>query len=155
MKAVPRIVIVVVGVACLGSVAWVFTGPAAGDAVAGNSNVAGELASVLALLVAVAVLRPRIARRGRGPVVVSAGQADAALAQFDARDGRPDVDTVYTRCPSCGVASAPRWWPSASCSRSPRWPASPEPTSPCPTTPATPCTCSTSCVAARTPPHPS
>jgi hypothetical protein len=73
VKVAARIVIVGVLLVCAAGVVWMFAGSAAGDRVVGNANVVGGVAGVLALVVAVGVLWPRVERRRAGAVEILGG----------------------------------------------------------------------------------
>jgi hypothetical protein len=82
VKVAARIVIVGVLLACAAGVVWMFAGSAAGDRVVGNANVAGGVAGVLALVVAVggAVAAGRATAGWRG--VRRVRTADARTAAY-------------------------------------------------------------------------
>src|SRR5262249_46511422 len=88
VKVAARIVIVVVLCVGVAGVVWVFVGSAASDRVVGNANVVGGVAGVLAGMLTVAVLWPRVSRRRAG-AGVGGGGAVLGAARGSIWRGRP------------------------------------------------------------------
>jgi len=109
VKVAARIGIVVVLLVCAAGVVWMFTGSAS-DRMVGTGNVAGGVAGVLALMVAVAVLWPQITRRRAGAAApVEAGRVPAAteyLAEETLRYWREQAKDRRITTPS---PAAVRW----------------------------------------------
>src|SRR5262249_54520109 len=108
VKVDARIGIVVVLLGCVAGVVWMFTGSAS-DRVVGTGSVVGGVAGVLALVVAVAVLWPQIARRRAGAAAVETGQVPAAteyLAEETLRYWREQAKDRRITTPS---PAAVRW----------------------------------------------